>query len=68
MHGSDLDHMSCLFALENAIPLAASHTGHVKELGTIDHVVIYRVSFDHIRKNKDGPSLRATQIPLASTW
>lgn len=40
MHGSDLDHMSNLLALQDTVAATSGHTGHVEELGAIDHVVV----------------------------
>lgn len=33
--------MADLLALEDAVPTASSHTSHVEQLRTVDHVVVY---------------------------
>jgi hypothetical protein len=40
MHGTNLDHMPNLFALEDAVAPAAGHAGDIQQLGTVDHMVV----------------------------
>lgn len=40
MHGSNLDHMSDLLALQDTVAATSGHTGHIEKLGAIDHVVV----------------------------
>lgn len=41
MHWANLDDVSNLLALENAIPSAPSHSGHVQEFCTVYHMIIW---------------------------
>jgi len=41
MHRANFDHMSNLFALQNAVSSPSGHTSHVEQLCSIDHVVIF---------------------------
>jgi len=41
MHWANLDHMLLLLTLENAITSASGHTSNVKELGSINHMVVF---------------------------
>lgn len=40
VHGANLDDMADFFTLEDAVSTAAGHSGHVEQLGAIDHVVV----------------------------
>ena len=40
MHRSNLDNMAHFLALENSITTASSHTCHVQEFGTVDHMIV----------------------------
>lgn len=40
VHWTNLHHMAQLLALQNAVTTATSHSCHVEELGTINHMVI----------------------------
>lgn len=69
MHGTNLDDMTCLFALQDPVSATSSHACHVQKLRPVDHVVIcLSVSWKpSIISCCVLPSLRATQTPLAST-
>ena len=41
VHGSNLHHVSCLLALQDAITASASHAGNIQQLRAIDHVVVF---------------------------
>lgn len=43
MHRADLDNMSNLLALQNAVPSSSGHTSHIQQLGSVDHVVVYGI-------------------------
>lgn len=40
MHRANLDHMAQLLALQNTITAATSHSRHIEQLGTVDHMVV----------------------------
>jgi len=42
VHWSDLDDMSDLFTFQDAVTASASHARHVQQLGTVDHVVVWK--------------------------
>lgn len=44
MHGANLDNVSCLFALKDAVSSTSRHAGNVEKLSSIDHVIVYNVS------------------------
>lgn len=44
VHGADLDNMANLFALQDAVSTATSHSSDIEQLGSINHVVIYSKS------------------------
>lgn len=44
MHRTNLDHVSVLLALENTVATTARHTSHVKQFGSVDHVVVFASS------------------------
>lgn len=43
MHGTDLDNVTDLLALENAIPTTTCHACHVQQLGAVDHGIVYDI-------------------------
>lgn len=67
VHRPNFDHMTDLFAFQDAITATTGHSSHVEQLGTVDHVVVYVISiFQKMVLTSVLPSLRATQTPLAS--
>lgn len=40
MHWPYLDDMAGLLAFQDTISAAPSHTGHIQQLGSVDHVII----------------------------
>jgi hypothetical protein len=40
VHRANLHNMADLLALEDTVPTTSSHTSHVEQLGTVDHVVV----------------------------
>lgn len=40
VHGADLDDVSCLLALQDAVAAATGHASNIEEFGAVDHVVI----------------------------
>jgi len=71
MHGAYFDHGASLLTLEDAVTSTAGHASHVQELGAVDHMIVWlNVSIMAVQvvESDDLPSLRATQMPLASIW
>ena len=70
MHWANLDNMSGLFRLENAISTPAGHPCNIQQLRSVDEVVIYAFISQYSLwfQTMHLPSRRATQTPLASTW
>jgi hypothetical protein len=44
MHGANLDHMSGLLALQNAVTTASRHSSDIQKLGAVDEVVVLSAS------------------------
>ena len=44
MHGANLDHMSGLLALQNAVTTASRHSSDIQKLGAVDEVVVFSSS------------------------
>lgn len=55
MHRANLDDMPNLLALQNAVTSPSSHASDVKQLGSVDHVVIFSSS----DANSSGFNLKA---------
>jgi len=47
MHGTDLDNVSGLLALENAVSTPSRHTRNIEKLGAVDHVVVFSACHTH---------------------
>lgn len=70
VHGANFHDVANLLTLQDSIPSTTGHTGNVEQLGAVDHVVVCEtISLIATRatRYKRLPSLRATQMPLAST-
>jgi hypothetical protein len=42
MHGTNLDNMARLFALENTISSSSGHACDIEQLCAIDHVIVWK--------------------------
>jgi hypothetical protein len=42
VHGPNLDYVADLFTLENTIATTSGHASNIQQLGTVDHVVIWK--------------------------
>jgi hypothetical protein len=72
VHGTNLDNMTRLFALQDAIASTSGHACDVQQLCAIDHMVVYKSQSSARTKTTKCwiglPSRLATHTPFASTW